>query len=441
MHATVFVALGLLTLGQVEAPQAKSGPAATATKKVDVEAETKRLVKLLDADEADKREDAEKELVALGSEVLMFLPRVGAKDSAELKNRLQRVRDALEKVAAAGFFKPSVVNLEGSMQLSVAIAKIEEQTGNSLVDFRDRYSQDATNPTLKLAIQNATFWEAVDQICDQAGLEIETTNDEGNGLPFIARTNGTENRVGRGQYADLFRLEPAAVETTRDLRQPSQNSLRLLTRIAWEPRIKPIILEAQLADLSVEDENGKAIPLDESEGPILAEIDGVMLATDITFLMQLPSRDSKKIGKLKCKMNALVPGRIETFEFDKLAKANNTQIQRGDVTITVEKTRKVRELFEIRLLVEYAQGSKALESHRGWVSSNPAYMVDPAGNELEVASMETTIQDENSVGFAFRFDLSEIAEKDVPKCKFVYKTPSTLINVPVDIELKDIELP
>lgn len=440
MNATVYLAFGLLALGQVEAPQAKSGPA-VAAKKVDVEAETKRLVKLLDAEEAESREAAEKDLVALGADALVYLPRVGAKDSAELKNRLQRVREALEKVASSGFFKPGVVNLEGSMQLSVAIAKIEEQTGNALVDFRERYSQEATNPTLKLEIKNASFWEAVDQICDQANLEIEGGgNDEENGLPFITRTEGTANRVGRGQYAGLFRLEPTTVETTRDLRQPSQNSLRLLTSIAWEPRIKPIVLEAQLSDLSVVDENDKPIPLDESQGPILAEVEGIQQSTDLTFFLMLPSRDSKKIGKLNCKMTALVPGRIETFEFEKLNKANNEQIQRGDVTVTIEKTRKIKDLFEVRLLVEYAEGSKALESHRGWVYSNPAYMLDPKGNEIEFANSETTTQDDSSVGFAYRFDLSGI-EGDLSKCKFVYKTASSLINVPVEIELKDIELP
>jgi hypothetical protein len=439
MHATVYLAFGLLTLGQVEAPQAKSGPAAV-TKKVDFDAETKRLVKLLDADDSETRENAEKELVSLGAEALAYLPRVGPKDSAELKNRLQRVREALEKVASSGFFKPAIVNLEGSMQLSVAVAKIEEQTGNALVDFRERYGQEAPNPTLKLAIKDATFWEAVDQICDQANLEIEMANDEEDGLPFITRTEGSSNRVGRGQYAGLFRLEPTTVETTRDLRQPNQNSLRLLTNIAWEPRIKPIVLEAQLGDIKVEDEGGKDIALDESQGPIVAEVEGIQQATELTFYLNLPSRESKKIGKLNCKMTALVPGRIETFEFDKLSKARNEKVQRGDVAVTIEQTRKIKELFEIRLLVEYAEGSQALESHRGWVFSNPAYMLDPAGNQIEIANSETTTQDDNAVGFAFRFDLSGV-EGDLSKCKFVYKTPSALIKVPVEIELKDIELP
>lgn len=435
MHAAVFVAWSLLAIGQVEAPKAKTGPA-TITKKVDVEAEVKRLVKQLDAESAEDREAAEKDLVGLGGEALAYLPRVGPKDSAELKNRLQRVREALEKVASEGFFKPSRVTLEGSMQLSVAVAAIEEQTGNSLVDMR----QEESNPTIKLAIKDATFWEAVDQLCDAANLDIYPYSEEGNALPFVARPDGGAKRVDTARYAGLFRVEASSVETTRDLKQASQNSLRLLANIAWEPRIHPIVLEAPISAMSAVDENGTAIELDESQGPLEQDLEGVQQGTDLTFAFLLPPRETKKIASFKCKMTALAPGKIETFEFPNLNKARNEMKQKGQATVTIEQTRKLKDLFEVRLLVEYEKVSNALESHRGWVFGNPAYLIGPDGKRVENAGVESTVQDENSVGLSVKFVMEDFGG-DPAKCKFVYETPSSLIKVPVDIELKDIDLP
>src|SRR5438105_778409 len=49
------------------------------------------------SDELAKREAAEKELIALGPEILPLLPTMTARTPAEVKNRVGRVRNALVK--------------------------------------------------------------------------------------------------------------------------------------------------------------------------------------------------------------------------------------------------------------------------------------------------------------------------------------------------------
>src|SRR5437868_1658761 len=95
----------------------------------------------LGSDELAKREAAEKSLVELGPEVLPHLPTVTPRTPAEDKIRLQRVRNTLENAAIAAATKPSSVTLSGEMLFSEAIAKISEQTGNQLTDYRERFNQ------------------------------------------------------------------------------------------------------------------------------------------------------------------------------------------------------------------------------------------------------------------------------------------------------------
>ena len=42
------------------------------------------------------------------------------------------------------------------------------------------------------------------------------------------------------------------------------------------------------------------------------------------------------------------------------------------------------------------------------------------------------------MGYSYYFDPEEVP---ITKCKFVYKTPAALFKVPVEFELKDLELP
>src|SRR3954469_410708 len=64
---------------------------------------------------------------------------------------------AAEKTATS----VSKITLSGKMTLDELRAAIEEQTGNKIIDYRQRMDQTATNPKLTLDIRNAPFWPAV----------------------------------------------------------------------------------------------------------------------------------------------------------------------------------------------------------------------------------------------------------------------------------------
>jgi hypothetical protein len=153
--------------------------------------------------------------------------------------------------------------------------------------------------------------------------------------------------------------------------------------------------------------------------------------------LTVPARSSQRIASLAGRITALVPGRVESFEFARLAAADNTEIRKGDVTVVLQTVRKNVAVHEVRIVVRFEDAANALESHRGWIYTNKAYLVDADGNEVEHAGFETTRQTLSEVGMAYKFPL----DKDLSEYRFVYESPAAIVQMPVEFELKDIPLP
>ena len=103
----------------------------------------------------------------------------------------------------------------------------------------------------------------------------------------------------------------------------------------------------------------------------------------------------------------------------------------------IERLRKNDELYEVHLRIRYGEASNALESHRNWIFTNPAYLMDAKGNRVENIGSEEGRRGDNEIGINYLFDLP----KGPQGFKFVYQAPATLLQLPVEYELKDIELP
>ena len=59
------------------------------------------------------------------------------------------------------------------------------------------------------------------------------------------------------------------------------------------------------------------------------------------------------------------------------------------------------------------------------------------GHPIDNAGFETTRQSSNEVGIAYLFDLPD----GIEGLTWVYETPAAIVELPVEYELKDIELP
>ncbi len=399
--------------------------------------QVRRLVRQLDDAQRTTREAAERSLIELGPPALDLLPAPSRDTSAEVKDRLERVRKALEAAVAEAAAQPSRVTLQGESTLSAALADVQQQTGNRIVDFRQRFGQQPGDPKLSLDFERTPFWPALDSLLDQAGLTVYNFSGEIGALALVARDQNDRKRAGSAVYQGLFRFEVLRVQAIRELRNPANDSLRLALELTWEPRVSPILLQIPLGELRATDESGRRIEVGSQRANLEVPVENTMPAAEVQLPLVLPDRSIGKIATLQGQLSALLPGRIETFEFANLPDAKSVEQTRAGVTVIVDQVRKNVDVDEVRLTVRFDQARNALESHRNWIYNNDAYFVAPDGQRFEHAGLQAFRQADNEVGVAYMSD----RDGGLAGCKFVYKTPALLIQLPVAFELKDIPLP
>lgn len=436
MLATFMLVAGL-ACGQPAAAPAGQTPAKSAESSADLKAAVAKLVRQLDDTQLARRESAEKELMGLGPAIVDLLPPVTRQMPAEVKERLARVRRALESSAAELSLAPTRVTLKGPLKLSEALAAIEKQTGNRLVDYREEFNQQRREFTIEGEIRDKPFWEALDTVLDQAELTTYAFSGEHAAAAIVARGEGETARAKRGVYSGLFRFEPLRVEAVRDIVNPSNHALRLFLDIAWEPRLQPILVSQSLEALQATTDTGEDLPIDGREGEIEIPVDGDSSATEMYIPLELPGRNVNKIGSIKGKLEVLAPGRVETFEFVDIEKAKSVEQRRAAATVTLDQVRQNQELYEVRMRIKFQAAANALESHRVWIYQNPAVLVSPGGEKIDNVGMEATLQEEDQVGVSYQF----VAPDGIKGFKFRYTTPVSIVKFPVEYELKNIELP
>ncbi|HWB09992.1 MAG TPA: hypothetical protein VG826_12240 [Pirellulales bacterium] len=447
MRTLLFLGLLLLFAPTLAADEAEKADTTATDGKPETEASAadadlasvvRKLIRNLDAAQKTRREEAEKDLLALGPRILDHLPENTDRMSAEAGQRLDRIREKLEKSEAESTLEATAVTLAGEKPLGEILAVIEKETGNHLVDLRSEFGQEVGDPKLKVDFDKKPFWPALDEVLDQAGLTVYPYVSEDGGLGLTSRGETRLPRHESAVYSGAFRLEGTEFSARRDLRDPMSHTLSLTLEAAWEPRLRPIVIMQPMAAVEATDDNGQPISVSASEGEMQFPIDSDMKSVELPIQFQLPDRDVRRISSLKGKLTALLPGRVETFRFGSLDKAKRVDRKRAGVTVALESVRKNAAVWEIRVLMIFEKATGALESHlsTGWVSNNFAALEGPDKKTIPYAGLETTRETETEVGMAYYFDVP-----DLKGYTFVYKTPTAIVSLPVEYELKNLDLP
>jgi hypothetical protein len=439
------VALGVLFL-MVAVARAAENDAASAPPDGELAGKISRLVRQLDSDRSAERDTAEKELLELAGSTtaetdrfLDLLPEDSDQMPLAVRDRLTTIRQLVEdRVAKTAVVGAKVTLSAKEMPLSEVFSAIQKQTGNRLVDNRQ---QDAAEPgamsgVLTIELADEPFWAAVDKILDETQLDVYSYGGE-DALSIVSRGMEGGKRFGRASYSGPFRLEILEVQAQRNLRQPQQKSLRLQLEIAWEPRLRPIALSQPVEDLEVTTDTGSQLSIAQPEAQLDVEVPEGTQAAEIVLSFDLPPRDVKRITSLRGKLRALVPGRQVKFRFDDAINAVGKSERRGGVQVTIDDVRKNNAIWEVHMRLALDEGNPALESHRGWAYQNKSYLVGKDGQPIDMAGIETTRQTPNEVGVAYLFDLPD----GIEGLSWVYETPAAIIELPVEYELKNIELP
>jgi hypothetical protein len=281
------------------------------------------------------------------------------------------------------------------------------------------------------------FWEVLDQVLDQAQLTVYPYAGHGECLRIMTREQGQTGRSGRADYPGIFRLEPTYIAAVQDLLTPTVSGLRLRVAFAWEPRTRPVSISLTPANLQARDDLGNAIGVEQTAGQLSAAIESDVPLVELEIPFELPSRDAKSLTRVQGMFEVVVPGRSETFEFVDLNRQEGQRQRYAGVAITLSPWRANGDQEEVTLSLEFDDAAGALESHRGWIYRNEAYLVDPQGQRIDYAQRRLSGQDENGVRLNYLF----APDQPLSQLKFVYRTPSLILRQTLPFELKDIALP
>ncbi|MFV2066176.1 MAG: hypothetical protein ACC645_04295 [Pirellulales bacterium] len=396
----------------------------------------RRLVEQLDDDRLAVRTQAEAELVRLGPRAADYLPEADDGMSAEVVHRLARVRNGWLGEQIKIVQEASKITWpDGTIRLAELLELVQKQTGNQL-RIREEIAPSLAERMVKVEAGSVDFWPAIDRVLDQVGLTPYhfSRNQE---LLLMAVPESQVARYDRALYCGPFRLEPVRLEAHRDLRSPVTSRLTLHVEIAWEPRLTPIGVNQPLADVDATGDGGIPLRLVERDLDLSPVVHQGTTAVDLEIPFQLPPRRIKQIAVVRGKLSVLLPGVIQALRFEQLEAGGLQQRQEGDVTVLLEGIRRNGQLWEIRLRVRFAGADEALDSHRGWLFRNACFLVDQHKKRYEHAGFETTRQNQGEVGIAYLFDVAE----DLAGLTLVYETPVSILQVPVEYELRNIPLP
>jgi hypothetical protein len=435
MRRTLALALLLTALA---VPRFTYGQAADAALKDRVA----QLVEKLDSPKDDARDAAREALVKLGPRILPLLPDPAKLKGARQKEQLAKVREALAEQQESANLGASKVNLKGQgIRLSEALKALQAQTGNPITDLRE--GDDATNPAIDLDLKDTPFFEALDIIASKAKV-----------TPYFATGDGTIGLMGGANaelpdqigeepfkslvlYSGPFRITFRQVIIQRDL-QSGARSGNAQFEVAWEPRLRPMLLALKAKDLEIVDDLGNAVlptVTDESGSVVLRQENPI---AEVNLNIDPPDRKAQTLAKLKVKADVTVPAAVRTFKFDSLAAKNVAKTQ-GDIGVTLEETEVDEQVWKVRVQVAMPGEGPAFESYRQGLFNNRIWLQKRDGSRFEQnGGFNNTGVDGGKLGFEYLFVDAPGKPADYG---LVYETPGKVLTIPLEFEFKDVPLP
>lgn len=393
--------------------------------------EVRKILRQLESDKAADRDAAEKRLIEVGPSIVAFLPEVNSSTSGEMKIRLERIRKELQTSKIETFFDASLVTLNGKMPLSEALAALTKQTGNKV-----GFERTEATPTKEVEVKadKQPFWEVLDDLMIQSHLRLNTyANNEGIVLmPDDSVLPGPEPF-----FSGPFQVSAISTQTTKQFYGRTDGQLDISLQVAWEPRLKPIFIQLPTDTMKLSIAGSEELSTTNPGANLDIPVSSEGAAAQIDLQFPRPPRTVGKIDKLKGEFVMAVPSEKHKYLFEKFGNGKRQSEKFGEVTVTMESARRNGSAFEIRILAEFKESQGALDSFRGWILSNRAYLVDSKQNRLENASMNTYAISGDSVGVAFLFLLT--AEPD--DYTLIYESPAMITRQNVKFELTDIDLP
>ena len=398
-----------------------------------LELKAAELQQQLASETVKDRDAAEAALIEMGVKTLDYLDPITDDTPPETVERLARVRKALETLVVTMATKPKLITLKGNFSIKEAAEKIIAESGNKLV-WPDELETQMQQTKIDLEIEEASFWQAMNQFESKAKLRVSPMGGTAGQITLIPAENNPP--VIPTDASGIFQISVLQVSSRRNLENPELDYCGLRIRVRWEPRLAPITLAIPASSITVIDEFDDKVLLPNPTATFSASVQPQIPEVEFSIPIGLVDRQIEKISKLEATMNAVMPGRTESFEFRRIGRLEPGYKQsKAGVSVSINGIEKNEELYGVFVKYSFDETGDALESHMSWIFENPLKLIDKDGKEYQPLAKESAGRDKNSAGIRYYFADDPAAM--TLKCE----TPAAIVSTEVKVVLKDIPLP
>ncbi len=330
---------------------------------------------------------------------------------------------------------PATVTIQArGIRLDDALQRMRDQTGEALTDLRGRFGVEAANPTIDLDLKAAPLLRALDEVAAGAGVTVTPYTGDGS-VGIVAGDGGGAERPPT-EYVGPFRVAIESITLVRDF-QTGMSAANVAFEVAWEPRIRPMLLAMKAGGVEAVDDHGRAIrPLIASESGATA-VHPENSAAELDATLAAPERSAAKLATLRARIEATVPADVKTFRFPRIDETRT--VREGDVAATLQAVEVDEQIWRIAVALEYPGEGPGFESFRQGLFDNRIRLEKADGSKFALNGGSSSV---GGVGGELVF---EYLFEDVPgeprDYRLVYEAPGKFVAVPIDVAFKDVPLP
>jgi hypothetical protein len=347
-------------------------------------------------------------------------------------------RDAIAK-AKKDLLPRSVTLKSEKMPLADALSRLAAQTGNHVADRR----QTKSDVKLNLALDNSTFWPALEAIAKQAGCGISTYQPDGH----VALVDAPV-RSARTLHQGIFRITAKRIAIARD-DEAGTHVCTISLDIAWEPRYEPLYLEvgAIQATFSADAKGVERQVKLPGQGRI--SVAG-RNAIEVDIRLPAPERSSAKLKALEGEFRLIGPGQMLTFTFPSLktVKKGDPPLQQTQdgVQVSLVEVKTSSSRWSVAVLIVNPKENPRFESYESWLGNNQISLEKGTGPDRAVwtprAGEEQVRESGTRADIVYSFPIPPKQNKgETTDWTLVYRTPGPIVITAVPFTFKDVALP
>jgi hypothetical protein len=210
----------------------------------------------------------------------------------------------------------------------------------------------------------------------------------------------------------------------------------LVLDVTWEPKLAVFRIDSVPTVRAARDDRGRVLTA--------RAVAAKSAVTGGSHAMELRldglTRDSRAIASLAADFRVTAAPKLVKFEWSDWQRLPTSAAQDG-VTVTIARVRKLPNVWEVVVELEYPKSMPVFESFESWTTRNRLRLVSrDRTRTLEPVNTDETINGRLAT-MSYRFAADRVDLGSRREWQLQYETPANLVEQRVSVALRDVRLP